>query len=48
MENLTDAVTQELMQKYSEEEHGVLIKNVKTWRVSKEAENKHARFDEFF
>ena len=50
MEELTQAVTQKFLWKYSEEEYGVLIKDVKAGMLCKKAENKHAklkrRFDE--
>ena len=43
MEELTKALPEELLQKYSEEEYGVLIKDVKAGRLGKESENKHAK-----
>ena len=43
MEELMKAVTQELLQKYSEEYYRVLIRDVKAGRLHKAAENKHAK-----
>lgn len=44
MEELTEAATQELLQKYSEEKYGVFVRYIKAGRLCKEAGNKYAKF----